>query len=73
MSRLATTDEEDTVSRLRALRQRAGKFAEAKAATARVMELQPNFSISRQLAGVDCEKKIGTALTKALSVLGLPV
>jgi adenylate cyclase len=51
---------------------RLGRLDEAKASAARLMELQPNFSIARQLTGVDCQKALAAALTKALSVLGLP-
>ena len=51
---------------------RLGRLDEAKAAAARLMELQPNFSIARQLTGVDCEPTLGTALDDALTVLGLP-
>ena len=51
---------------------RLGRLDEARATAARVMELQPNFSIARQLTGVDCQQALGAALTKALCVLGLP-
>src|SRR5262249_40258001 len=51
---------------------RLGRLDEARASAARLMELQPNFSIARQLTGVDCQQALAAALTKALSVLGLP-
>jgi hypothetical protein len=48
---------------------RLGRLDEARASAARLMEL--NFSIARQLTGVDCQQALAAALTKALSVLGL--
>jgi TolB-like protein/Tfp pilus assembly protein PilF len=49
-----------------------GRVDEAKAAGARVLELQPAFRYSRQFAGVDCEPALATSLSEALSAAGLP-
>jgi len=49
-----------------------GRLTEAKAAAARVMELQPTFRISRQFAGVDCAPRLAEKLGAALRVAGLP-
>ena len=45
---------------------------EAKAAAARVLELQPAFRYSRQLAGVDCAPALAASLSEALRAAGLP-
>ncbi len=49
-----------------------GRLDEAKAAAARVMELQPTFRFSRQFAGVNCAPALATKLGTALRVAGLP-
>jgi len=49
-----------------------GRHKEAKAAAARVMELQPAFRYSRQFAGVDCAPGLAAALGEALRTAGLP-
>ena len=49
-----------------------GRNEEAKAAAARVMELQPGFRFGRQFAGVDCEPVLAATLGKELRAVGLP-
>ena len=49
-----------------------GRLAEARAAASRVIELQPTFSITGQLAGVACTPELALKLGKALRVAGLP-
>ena len=49
-----------------------GRLNEAKAAAARVMELQPTFRFSRQFAGVDCAPVLAEKLGAALRAAGLP-
>ncbi len=49
-----------------------GRLDEAKAAAARVLELQPTFRISSQLAGVDCAPALAAKLGEALRAAGLP-
>jgi hypothetical protein len=49
-----------------------GRLDEAKAAAARVVELQPAFRYSRQFSGVDCAPALAAALSEALRVTGLP-
>jgi TolB-like protein len=51
---------------------RLRRFDEAKAAAARVIELQPNFRFSQQFAGVDCAPALATRLGTALQLAGLP-
>lgn len=48
------------------------RLDEAKAAAARVIELQPNFRYSRQFAGVDCAPALAATLGAALRAAGLP-
>jgi tetratricopeptide (TPR) repeat protein len=48
------------------------RLEEAKAAAARVLELQPAFRYSRQFSGVDCAPALAAALSEALRVAGLP-
>lgn len=48
------------------------RFDEAKAAAARVIELQPNFRFSQQFAGVDCAPALAAKLGAALRRAGLP-
>jgi len=49
-----------------------GRFEEAKAAAARVLELQPAFRYGRQFAGVDCAPALAASLSEALRATGLP-
>lgn len=49
-----------------------GRLDEAKAAAARVLELQPTFRFSRQFAGVGCAPDLASKLGRALSAAGLP-
>ncbi|UPK30899.1 winged helix-turn-helix domain-containing tetratricopeptide repeat protein [Bradyrhizobium sp. 195] len=49
-----------------------GRFDEARAAAARVLELQPAFRYSRQFAGVNCSPALAEALGGALRDAGLP-
>jgi TolB-like protein len=51
---------------------KAGRLEEAKAAAARVLELQPAFRYSRQFAGVNCAPPLAAALGDALRATGLP-
>jgi transposase-like protein len=53
-------------------RPKLGRNEEAKAAAARVVELQPSFRYGRQFAGVDCEPALATTLAKELRAAGLP-
>jgi TolB-like protein len=48
-----------------------GRLGEAKAAAARVMDLQPTFRFSRQFAGVDCAPELASKLGAALRAAGL--
>jgi TolB-like protein/tetratricopeptide (TPR) repeat protein len=49
-----------------------GRLDAAKAAAARVLELQPAFRYSRQFSGVDCAPALAAALSEALRAAGLP-
>lgn len=49
-----------------------GRFEEAQAAAACVLELQPTFRIKSQFAGVACAPKLAAKLGKALRAAGLP-
>ena len=49
-----------------------GRFKEAKAAAARVLELHPAFRYSRQFEGVNCEAALAASLGEALRIAGLP-
>jgi adenylate cyclase len=51
---------------------RLGRVDDAKAAAARLMELQPSFSISRQCAAVGAVPALTAALTEAVRSVGLP-
>ena len=51
---------------------RLGRMGEAKAATARLLELQPSFSISRQCAAVGAVPAVTAVLTEAVRSAGLP-
>ena len=49
-----------------------GRLQEAKAAAARVLELQTGFRYSRFLISVNCEPTLATALSEAFKAAGLP-
>ena len=49
-----------------------GRLEEARAAAARVLELQPVFRYDHFLAGVNCEPTLAAALSEALCAAGLP-
>jgi len=49
-----------------------GRLDEARAAAARVLELQPSFRIAGQFAGVACAPDLAAKLGKALRAAGLP-
>jgi len=49
-----------------------GRLEEAKAAAARVLELQPAFRCSQQFAGMGCPPALNTSLSEALCAAGLP-
>jgi adenylate cyclase len=51
---------------------RLGRLEEAKAAAARVLELQPTFRCRRQFAAVNCAPGLAASLTEALCAAGLP-
>ncbi|HYZ32774.1 MAG TPA: winged helix-turn-helix domain-containing protein [Crenalkalicoccus sp.] len=51
---------------------RLGRMAEARAAAARVLALQPAFRYGRQFAGVACAPPLAAALGDALRAVGLP-
>lgn len=48
------------------------RLDEAKAAAARVLELQPTFRASLQFHGVGCAAELATKLGSALEAAGLP-
>jgi TolB-like protein len=48
-----------------------GRLDEARVAAARVLELQPNFRVSRQFAGVGCEPALASKLRDGLIAAGL--
>lgn len=49
-----------------------GRLQEAKAAAARLLELQPGFHYSRFFTSVNCEPTLAAALSEALHAAGLP-
>jgi tetratricopeptide (TPR) repeat protein len=49
-----------------------GRLGEARAAAARVLELQPGFRYGRQFSGVDCAPALAGALGDALRAAELP-
>jgi tetratricopeptide (TPR) repeat protein len=49
-----------------------GRLEEAKAAAARVLELQPAFRYGLQFIGVDCAPALAASLGEALRTVGLP-
>jgi tetratricopeptide (TPR) repeat protein len=61
-----------TYVQLAAALAKLGRLDEARAAAARVLELQPAFRYSRQFAGVNCAPALAEALGGALRDAGLP-
>ncbi|MDX8445969.1 winged helix-turn-helix domain-containing tetratricopeptide repeat protein [Mesorhizobium captivum] len=61
-----------TYVQLAAALAKLGRLDEARAAAARVLELQPTFRYSRQFAGVNCAPALADALGSALRDAGLP-
>ena len=49
-----------------------GRLDEARAAAARVLQLQPTFRYSRQFAGVGCAPALAAKMAEALKAAGLP-
>jgi tetratricopeptide (TPR) repeat protein len=49
-----------------------GRLDEARAAAARVLELQPAFRYTRQFFGVGCAPVLAASLAEALHLTGLP-
>ena len=49
-----------------------GRLEEARAAAARVLELQPVFRYSQFLTSVNCEPELAASLSEALRAAGLP-
>lgn len=60
-----------TYVQLAASLSKLGRAEEAKAAAAKVLELQPNFRFSRQFAGVGCEPTLAASMGAALRAAGL--
>ncbi|KAA1176626.1 transcriptional regulator [Rhizobium tropici] len=61
-----------TYVQLAAALAKLGRFEEAMAAAARVLELQPSFRYGRQFAGVNCAPELASTLGSALRDAGLP-
>ncbi|QKD03475.1 winged helix-turn-helix domain-containing protein [Mesorhizobium loti] len=61
-----------TYVQLAAALAKLGRLQEARAAAARVLELQPTFRYSRQFAGVNCAPALAECLGAALNAAGLP-
>ena len=57
---------------LAATHAKLGRLDAAKAAARRVLELQPDFTISRLCAGSDLHPSLAAPLSEALSLAGLP-
>ncbi len=51
---------------------RLGRIEEARGAANRLLALQPNFSVRRQLSAVGAAPNLAEALIDALHVVGLP-
>ena len=51
---------------------RLGRIEEARAAAARVLNLQPGFQYGRHFFGVDCAPTLAISLGEALRETGLP-
>lgn len=61
-----------TYVQLAAALAKLGRLEEARAAAARVLELQPSFRYGRQFAGVNCAPELASILGSALRDAGLP-
>jgi Flp pilus assembly protein TadD len=61
-----------TYVQLAAALAKLARLDEAKAAAARVLELQPTFRYSRQFIGVNCAPALAEELGEALRAAGLP-
>jgi TolB-like protein/tetratricopeptide (TPR) repeat protein len=61
-----------TYVQLAAALAKLGRLQDARAAAARVLELQPTFRYSRQFAGVNCAPALAETLGDALRAAGLP-
>lgn len=61
-----------TYVQLAAALAKLGRLNEARAAAARVLELQPSFRYGRQFAGVNCAPALASTLGRALQDAGLP-
>ncbi|OWV87833.1 transcriptional regulator [Rhizobium sp. R635] len=61
-----------TYVQLAAALAKLGRLDEARAAAARVLELQPLFRYGRQFAGVNCSPELASTLGDALRDAGLP-
>lgn len=61
-----------TYAQLAAALAKLGRLEEARAAAARVLEVHPTFSYSRQFAGVNCAPALAGCLGDALRTAGLP-
>jgi TolB-like protein/tetratricopeptide (TPR) repeat protein len=61
-----------TYVQLAAALSKLGRQSEAKAAAAKVLELQPNFRFGRQFAGVGCQPALAASMGAALRDAGLP-
>jgi tetratricopeptide (TPR) repeat protein len=60
-----------TYAQLAAALAKLGRLKDARAAAARVLELQPTFRYSRQFAGVNCAPALAECLGGALHAAGL--
>jgi TolB-like protein len=61
-----------TYVKLAAALAKLGRLEEARAAAARVLELQPTFRYGHQFAGVNCAPALAAVLGDALRTAGLP-
>jgi TolB-like protein len=61
-----------TYVQIAAAQSKLGQLEQARAAAARVLQLQPNFRYSRQFAGVGCAPALAEKMGEALSAVGLP-
>jgi tetratricopeptide (TPR) repeat protein len=68
----ANPDHSITCVKLTAALSQMGRMTEAKAAAARVLELQPAFRFGRQFVGVNCAPALAQNMGDALRAAGLP-
>lgn len=61
-----------TYVQLAAALAKLGRIEQAKAAAARVRDLQPSFRFGRQFVGVNCHPQLAIVLGEALAEAGLP-